>query len=849
MPEGELRAAAQAVYDRDPQALGRGGFAAALMEELNSRLAVADLPPITELSVRDAEVYTNPLDNDAAGSAVTNYEAAPPTSNEAAAPETPPADHDENTSSGDPAPTPLPAYTVLKGDNFWDVAEGDTQAMRTPTMEQIDPAHRQALIDLARDRINADPQLREQLGAFDDSAALLKEGEQLNLHRLDEVFADIAAREGWLDAAAEASPEAVEAAEAYEYTVTADDYDGVVAILEREYPQLFADLDTSERLAVFGALDQQLQADPALLADQLASGDPDVIAAGEKLDLGALVAEAERLVSRAEAGEALGSRAMAVTGEDVTEAVAINRATPAEPTPSAPTAEAPVTYRTPELPLPASGNLYQTPEWQEYVGSKFGSREAFAQRLSERVMSVEAESYPLLEKPGFLSFLADAEPSDQLEHSAYQAIHDRSVGEFLAIFAEGNEAEFDAVLEEAQQLAATDGRTSNVSAETLRAWGEEISNILDTREAGAYYNDRTSVGDLYARYIAETEVGVNRAPADAPTVGERRAEGAEAPEINNRRDLRSATDAEAADFDGEANESHEPVESAETSFDGVLEKVVNLTPDQRAELEAFMDESALHGYSKRMGYTRPYSSDGRDVEIIRYNGPTDIETERKTGWRLPYIVRIRDLELHNVLPSDEVIPLRDAGGTTVINNKLYHFMPEDEERGTRILFGHMYDLHNVAPEERIVVPASPAFDNLTNDDFGTLVRVGEEGIDLQKLLSERPSAGEIEHALSSFGPNEEGVMVYKPEDGDRPTVEVEGAVENKAFSEMFGTVEGLTPTEKREVLDAYRTGSPEEREALANMWLGESEVIPGKYTNPFTATLSRQIGGQRGFEM
>lgn len=648
VPEGELRDAAQVVYDRDPQVLGRGGFAAALMEELNTRAAAASQPPITELSVRDVEVYTNPLDHDGAGSGVARVEQAAGSADSGggATAEVAPADADENvnfTPTGDPEPTPLPAYTVRGGDNFWDVAEGDTRAMRTPTMEQIDPTHRQALIDLARDRINADAGLREELGAFGDSASLLKEGEQLNLHRLDELFADIAAEQGWLAAAAEAG---AEAAGEYEYTVTADDYDGVVAILEREHPDIFADLDTSERLAVFGALDQRLQADPSLLTEQLASGDPDVIAAGEKLDLSALVAESERLVARVQAGEALGSRAIAVTGQDVEEAVPVEQVEVAESvSPPTPSPESPVTYQTPELPLPASGNLYQTPEWQEYVGIKFGSREAFAEQLAERVMSVEADSYSLLEKPGFLSLLADAEPSDQLEHSAYQAIHDRSVGEFLQIFAEGNEAEFNAVLEEAQQLAATDGRTSNVSAETLRAWGAEIGTIVDTREAGVYYNDSTSVGDLYARYIAETEAGINRAPAGAPTIGELRAEASEAPQINNRLEAQPATEAAAAQF-----------------------------------------------------------GDKGDVEF-------------------------------------------------------------DESAAS-----------------------------------------------------------------------------------DRPSAKVESTAENQAFSETLGTVEGLDQTERREVLDAYRDGSPQEREVLANMWLGESEVIPGTYTDPFTATLSRQIGGEQMIE-
>lgn len=105
----------------------------------------------------------------------------------------------------DPEPTPEPVlapeladYTAERGDNFWDIMEGDTNAARPPIMGQIDPAHEQSLIDLTRDHIDAmKPHLREELG-FGATADVLATGEEVDMDEINKIATSIAEEQGWI---------------------------------------------------------------------------------------------------------------------------------------------------------------------------------------------------------------------------------------------------------------------------------------------------------------------------------------------------------------------------------------------------------------------------------------------------------------------------------------------------------------------------------------------------------------------------------------------------------------------------------------------------------------------------
>ena len=497
LPEAALEAAFAAVYDQyaDLSQAGGGVFQEALTEALNQEIAAAKtgLPEIDELTINEINVVA--VDNDA---------------------------HVDTVSADRVGVEPLPPYTVEGGDNLWDVAEGDTNASRTPTMERVPAEHRQALIDLARDRINADSELRTALGAFGDSADVLREGETLHLDRLDELFADIATEQGWLDGGA---PEAADSE--FMHTVTDADSGGVISILEREYPETFAGLSDEQRWRVYNALDRSLAADEGLLADQLKSGDADVIQPGERIDLSATVGEAERLVGLAKQGD-LGGGRVPVSGDAATEAVSIHADEAGREVAETPQ---PRTYSAPETAVPESGNAFTSPEWREYVSAKFGSLDAFQQRFANAVVDAEKQSYE-----GWLERLAA--DGSTVEHTAYWTLKDMSLQDFYEMFEEGNDERFDQKLIEAKK--ATDA-TSNVRAETFETWRQEISRALRHYEEGADYNANTTVGDIYARYQAEQLVGVNRAPEGTASVGELRAEASEAPHPPEARPATEAT--------------------------------------------------------------------------------------------------------------------------------------------------------------------------------------------------------------------------------------------------------------------------------------------------------------------
>ncbi len=90
-------------------------------------------------------------------------------------------------------------YVAEKGDNFWDVMEGETKAGEPSFAEKIDPAREQAVIDLVRDKINTDATLRAELG-FGETADDLAVGAEIDTNKLNQLAEEIAKEKGWLKA-------------------------------------------------------------------------------------------------------------------------------------------------------------------------------------------------------------------------------------------------------------------------------------------------------------------------------------------------------------------------------------------------------------------------------------------------------------------------------------------------------------------------------------------------------------------------------------------------------------------------------------------------------------------------
>ncbi len=98
-----------------------------------------------------------------------------------------------------PTPTPDVIHHVRAGENFWDLMEGDKAPVDQPAVfREVDPSHLQALIDLLRDKINADYSFRSAVGFRGPTAGLIYPGDTLNVSMLDTAARDIATAQGWL---------------------------------------------------------------------------------------------------------------------------------------------------------------------------------------------------------------------------------------------------------------------------------------------------------------------------------------------------------------------------------------------------------------------------------------------------------------------------------------------------------------------------------------------------------------------------------------------------------------------------------------------------------------------------
>lgn len=105
--------------------------------------------------------------------------------------------------------TPAAAYVAEKGDNLWDIMEGQTNAKELSVMEHVSESDKQRLIAEVVERINSDDALRAQVG-FGDTADMLREGGEVNMAKLNEV-AEAVAKENNISIESPETPPAPEA--------------------------------------------------------------------------------------------------------------------------------------------------------------------------------------------------------------------------------------------------------------------------------------------------------------------------------------------------------------------------------------------------------------------------------------------------------------------------------------------------------------------------------------------------------------------------------------------------------------------------------------------------------------
>lgn len=127
------------------------------------------------------------------------------------------------------SPETLKPYTAERGDNMWDILEGQTEAGELPFMEQVDPDKLQGLLKEVELKLDADDSLRAEIG-FGDSSHDLGLGDKVDLEELNKLALKIAEEKGMLaDAnvaeavAADATPEAAPAESVETFQADASD--------------------------------------------------------------------------------------------------------------------------------------------------------------------------------------------------------------------------------------------------------------------------------------------------------------------------------------------------------------------------------------------------------------------------------------------------------------------------------------------------------------------------------------------------------------------------------------------------------------------------------------------------
>lgn len=164
------------------------GFATSVLFGLGASELADAVAGAPEVSANTDVPKAAPLAADASAHSAGVGESAAP----GAVPATPP----ESVPPGASEAAPPAPYVAEKGDNFWNIMEGQTDAGKPAYLDHVDASHKQELIDLVRDRIEEDPAVLKELG-FGETADDLNLGAEVDTTRLNEIAEVIAKEKGW----------------------------------------------------------------------------------------------------------------------------------------------------------------------------------------------------------------------------------------------------------------------------------------------------------------------------------------------------------------------------------------------------------------------------------------------------------------------------------------------------------------------------------------------------------------------------------------------------------------------------------------------------------------------------
>jgi hypothetical protein len=285
---------------------------------------------------------------------------------------------------------------------------------------------------------------------------------------------------------------------AYEYLVKKDDT--LWAIVEKQFSEDLKDLPAAKKMEILDRLFERVEGDPELKASlNLKSGDIDLIYPNEKLNLGGIDKELDKLLGREDiVSEFKRSAPIPVDVDSTTRDIPIKvvekpsleplTSSVVSAKPVAPVIEYPSIAEIQEIaakeellanpPRPASvsGNYFENPEYRKYVRDAFGSPKIFERALEKTISSIDNNTYDFF--------------SQGVYESPYGYIKDMTIDE-LEKFGERPNAEIRAILQ-----------VNNIKYDTYLAWLDKV----DEMRANLPSKPETKLSDLFSRYVAETQL-------------------------------------------------------------------------------------------------------------------------------------------------------------------------------------------------------------------------------------------------------------------------------------------------------------------------------------------------------
>lgn len=273
--------------------------------------------------------------------------------------------------------------------------------------------------------------------------------------------------------------------------------DTLSEITEKRFAEQLKDIPVEKRGVLLDELFRNIQADADLRNSLgIRSGDIDLIYANEKLNLDGVEAELTRLVEREQILENFRtSGPLSVEADAEVKNVPITVVEKPVPASVEVTADSgrvykeavPVTVeKTVELvaprPFALNGQYAEHPTYKEYINKAFGSMKTFEVAVEKSVQNFDNNTYDIFERPGFFG--------GENYESPYRFLGEMSLQEVTEFETQPNE-KIRSFMQE-----------NKIKYDTYLAWLDQIDLMVKTLPNQA----DTTVADLFARYVAETQV-------------------------------------------------------------------------------------------------------------------------------------------------------------------------------------------------------------------------------------------------------------------------------------------------------------------------------------------------------